>query len=300
MTAAGNGSGIKAGGFGLDASSFPDVVPRHVVRFNVTFGNRSSGFYANHHPGGIDWIGNTAFDNPRNFDLLADVGAADHRLRNNLAVAPGQAVARQTAGEIDDAFNSWSLPVEVGSADFVSMTEAEALSARDAAGKLQSSGFLRLRDESDLIDQGEDVGFAFNGAAPDLGAFESGPPLDAGAGSAGEGGAGGGAGSAGGATAGAGGGAGTAGRAGADAGGGGASATDAGRGSAAGAGGATARPSGSPPIAGAAADDMTGAGSSGSGCTIDRRGQHASAWSLMLLLWLAIWIGRTRRVRARR
>src|SRR5688500_20373588 len=32
----------------------------------------------------------------------------------------------------------------------------------------------RLRDDSDLIDKGEDLGFRFAGTAPDLGAFELG------------------------------------------------------------------------------------------------------------------------------
>ena len=176
-TAEGNGNGIKAGGFGLDPNTFPGVVPRHVVRFNVAFGNLAAGFYSNHHPGGIDWLNNTAFDNPRNFDLLADVGAANHLLRNNLAVAPGTALARATSAEIDDGFNSWSLPVTVSEADFASLAEELAAAPRQADGSLPLVDFLRLAAGSDLIDRGEERGFPFNDAAPDLGAFESGAPL---------------------------------------------------------------------------------------------------------------------------
>ena len=51
---AGNGAGFKAGGFGLDPDRFPDDVPRHEVVGNVAFGNRTQGFYTNHHPGGTD------------------------------------------------------------------------------------------------------------------------------------------------------------------------------------------------------------------------------------------------------
>lgn len=192
-TAAGNGSGIKAGGFGLDQSTFPAVVPRHQVYFNVAFGNRASGFYANHHPGGIDWFHNTAFDNPRNFDLLADVGAADHYLRNNLALGGG--LANATQSEIDDASNSWNLPVDVSEADFESVMQELAEAPRDADGNLPAVPLLRLVEGSDLIDQGEILDFPYEGEAPDLGAFEFGAPTPGvgtgGTGNAGTGGVGG-------------------------------------------------------------------------------------------------------------
>jgi hypothetical protein len=171
-TAAGNGAGIKAGGF--TTSTLPATIPRHVVRFNVSFGNRAQGFYANHHEGGIDWISNTAFNNPRNFDLLADEGRAEHYLRNNLAAGTGDALARATANEIDDSFNSWSLGVGVSNADFVSTSDSGMDGPRQADGSLPDVGFLHLAQGSDLIDAGTDVGLPFAGAAPDLGAFELG------------------------------------------------------------------------------------------------------------------------------
>ncbi|HEY8942717.1 MAG TPA: right-handed parallel beta-helix repeat-containing protein, partial [Polyangiaceae bacterium] len=191
-TAAGNGAGIKAGGFGLDTSTFPSSIPRHVVRFNVAWGNRSQGFYANHHPGRIDWISNTAFDNPRNFDMLADVGAAAHFLRNNLAAGSGTALANATQSEIDDDFNSWSVGVSVSNADFVSVSDANVLQPRQADGSLPEVDFLRLTAGSDLIDKGTSAGFPHAGAAPDLGAYEFGAPRG-GSGAGGSAGGGGGA-----------------------------------------------------------------------------------------------------------
>jgi hypothetical protein len=185
-TAAGNGAGFKAGGFGLDPPSFPPTIPRHVVRFNVAFGNRSQGFYANHHPGAIEWLNNTAFNNPRNFDLLADVGAAAHFLRNNLAAGTGTALANATAAEIDQVNNSWSLAVTVTNADFASVADTAVLSPRQADGSLPNIDFLHLAMGSDLIDKGVSVGFPHVGAAPDLGAFEYGAPIpDGGASGAG-------------------------------------------------------------------------------------------------------------------
>jgi hypothetical protein len=196
-TAAGNGAGFKAGGFGLDPP-FPSPVPRHVIRFNVAFANRSQGFYANHHPGAIEWLNNTSFNNPRNFDMLADVGAAAHFLRNNLAAGTGTALANATAAEIDDDYNSWSLPVMVSNADFASVADAQVLSPRQADGSLPNIDFLHLLAGSDLIDKGTSVGFPYAGAAPDLGAFEYGAPTtDGGGGAGGSGGSAGNAGAAG-------------------------------------------------------------------------------------------------------
>jgi hypothetical protein len=189
-TAAGNGAGFKSGGFG----SPPDIpstgVPRHVIRYNVAFGNRAQGFYANHHPGGLDFFNNTAFRNATNFDMLVEGGTSTHNLNNNVAMAPGTAITRFTGG--DDSNNSWNLGVTVSADDFASTAEAEALTPREADGSLPNVGFMRLVEGSDLIDKGKDVGLPFNGTAPDLGAYEFGPPLGSGgSGAGGTGGAGG-------------------------------------------------------------------------------------------------------------
>jgi MYXO-CTERM domain-containing protein len=171
-TASGNGAGFKAGGFGLDQSTFPAEIPRHAVHQCVAFGNRSQGFYANHHPGGIDFFNNVAFRNGVNFNMLADVGESSHTLRNNVAMSPGTAITNFSGGTDDS--NSWTLNVSVSADDFLSVDEALALAPRNADGSLPDNDFMRLATGSDLIDAGEDVGLPFAGDAPDLGAFESG------------------------------------------------------------------------------------------------------------------------------
>jgi hypothetical protein len=172
MTASGNGAGFKAGGFGLDQSTFPAEIPRHAVHQCVAFGNRSQGFYANHHPGGIDFFNNVAFRNGVNFNMLADVGESSHTLRNNVAMSPGTAISNFSGGTDDS--NSWTLDVSVSADDFLSVDEALALAPRNADGSLPNNEFMRLATGSDLVDAGEDVGLPFAGDAPDLGAFESG------------------------------------------------------------------------------------------------------------------------------
>jgi len=44
---------------------------------------------------------------------------------------------------------------------------------RSPDGSLPILEFLRLRDGSQLIDRGTDVGLPYNGSAPDLGAYEN-------------------------------------------------------------------------------------------------------------------------------
>jgi len=103
--------------------------------------------------------------------MLADVGAADHFLRNNLAFS-GTSIANANLAEIDAAFNSWNGGVTVSSADFLSLNSTGTDGARQADGSLPFLNFLRLAAGSDLIDNGVNVGLPFSGAAPDLGAFE--------------------------------------------------------------------------------------------------------------------------------
>jgi len=170
-TPAGNGAGFKAGGFGKPARNVPDPVPRHVVRQCVAFGNRVQGFYANHHPGGLDFLNNVAFGNSANYDMLTDT-TSSHEIHNNIAMAPGEAIRNFTGGS--DTFNSWTLPVTVSPADFLSLAEREALAPRQPGGSLPNVKFLRLAPKSDLIDKGMDIGLPFKGAAPDLGPFETG------------------------------------------------------------------------------------------------------------------------------
>jgi hypothetical protein len=179
---AGNGAGFKAGGFGSPPNIPGSGVPRHVVRFNLSFRNRSQGFYANHHPGGLDFLNNTALGNGVNFDMLVEGGQSTHKLHNNLAVDPGGAVMRWSGG--DDANNSWNSQVMVSDADFLSMDESEAMAPRQPDGSLPAIRFMHLADGSDLIDRGRDVGLKFAGGGPDLGAFEHEGETSAGPGAA--------------------------------------------------------------------------------------------------------------------
>jgi pectate lyase len=180
----GDGNGIKAGGYGKNGSTMPSPVPRHVVEFSLTVRNHASGFYANHHGGGNDWLDNTAYRNGINYNMLCvsndnltDVPGFDHFMRNNLGYKGSTEVANLGPAN-DVAFNYFTSPVTVTSNDFQTLDESLLTLPRQPNGDLPYIAFAQLVSGSDLVDAGTNAGFAFAGAAPDLGAFEYGlnPP----------------------------------------------------------------------------------------------------------------------------
>jgi len=172
---AGNGNGIKAGGYG--GKYVPNAV-KHVVRFSVAFDNKVSGFYANHHPIALDFFNNTAFGNGSDFNMrgIAPDGGTVYlgTLRNNLSYSPDASL--KVAGA-DSAFNSWD-PVSPAVAAKNPVFRMPEISndgwdaPRQADGSLPVRPQFRLWAHSALVDRGVDVGLPFKGKAPDMGAFE--------------------------------------------------------------------------------------------------------------------------------
>ncbi len=170
----GNGNGFKIG------SSKTGI--RHVIRNNVAWGNRASGFYANHSAGGNDWFNNTSYDNGTQFNMLASSWDAQgnrtdgvtlkgdkvHRMRNNISFP----LDNTEMQGVDSKFNSWDLGLKPANDDFVSVDDAGALGPRKPDGTLPDLGFLKLRDGSKMIDKGTNVGLVYTGSGPDLGAYE--------------------------------------------------------------------------------------------------------------------------------
>ncbi|HQE35169.1 MAG TPA: T9SS type A sorting domain-containing protein, partial [Flavobacterium alvei] len=97
----------------------------------------------------------------------------NHTLANNLGFAA-------TTSELTDidktrcflTTNYFDMSVTVNSADFLSTDETLLTAPREADGSLPKNNFLKLKAGSDIINAGTDIGFAFKGAAPDLGCFE--------------------------------------------------------------------------------------------------------------------------------
>lgn len=179
----GDGNGFKAGGeAGRTPATLPNPIPRHVVTGSLSVRNKVNGFYANHHPGGIEWVNNTAYKNPTNFNLRGRdpkdnktiVPGRGHHLKNNLGFAGGAEIAELNAEASDVSGNYFTLPVKVTAEDFLGLDEADLVKPRKPNGDLPDIKLVHLAAGSDLIDAGVDTGRPSIGKAPDLGAFESG------------------------------------------------------------------------------------------------------------------------------
>jgi hypothetical protein len=177
----GDGNGFKGGGYGANGSALPSPIPRHVIQFCVAVRNKNNGLDANYHVGGQDWFHNTSYRNGVNYNMhecLTDnvtrVSGYGHVMKNNLGYLGTTQVSNLDTTNSDVSFNYFTLPVIVASNDFVSLDESLLTQPRQANGDLPSISFAHLVNGSDLIDAGTSIGFAFNGSAPDLGAFESG------------------------------------------------------------------------------------------------------------------------------
>ena len=191
----GNGNGFKMG------SSRTGV--RHLVQNNVAWKNKASGFYANHSTGGNTWYNNTSFQNGTNYNMLASsfdssgnvtgtivlTGALAHIMRNNL----GYPTKNANMDGVDTQFNTWDLNITPAAKDFLTIsdpsvsgtgqaieTTSPMFGPRQADGSLPNVDFLKLAAGSAMIDKGTDVGLPFNGATPDLGAYEYGATTGAG------------------------------------------------------------------------------------------------------------------------
>lgn len=164
LKAAGDGTGFKAGGYGMGANpNNPTIIPRHRIVDCIAYYNKNKGFYANHHLGGIDWINNSAYNNPSNFCMLnrasaleiKDVPGYDHVLKNNLSYAPRSEgkdlidVDLAKCRLINNSFNNSEQYLTA--ADFVSLDARELLRPRNPDGSLPAISFLRPRNGSSLF-----------------------------------------------------------------------------------------------------------------------------------------------------
>ena len=152
--------------------------PRHRVHNNLAFNNRYFGFTSNDASGALELYNNTAYGNGTH-GFVNTLGNIPSVYRNNLS-GNNTAISSSQPDVIDDTFNSWNLAVTVTAADFLSVSETLGSAPRNADGSLPVNNLFRLASTSDLIDKGVNLGMAYSGNAPDLGAFEvSGPTAPA-------------------------------------------------------------------------------------------------------------------------
>lgn len=181
MRPRGDGHGFKAGGYGVDPDeAFPDPVPRNRVIRCVASRNRNSGFYANHHPGGIDWIHNSAWKNGVNFNFLGrspdasrDVPGFGHLILNNLSHGSGEEVRYLDESACRIAGNTFHSSVQVADDHFLSLDDTLLTAPRKPDGSLPDIPFLRPAPGSPWTDTGAPSTRTYRGKGPDPGAFEA-------------------------------------------------------------------------------------------------------------------------------
>lgn len=190
----GAGEGFKLGGHGsAGPEGMPTVLKKYLVNC-VSFENSGTGYSENmlaEFSHQMSLVNCTAYGNANDgfgFGVGRSVGIA-HVFRNDLAYDNNR--VESGAGWVYDGLadnisnNYWSsvyMDVNYGNVsdsvtvtddDFMSVSSAGAAGPRGPDGSLPNLPFLRLAPGSDLIDRGIDVGATYNGAAPDIGAYES-------------------------------------------------------------------------------------------------------------------------------
>jgi len=159
-----NGNGFKVGGLAQ--------VQRNVLRHCVAFLNKARGFDQNSNTGGNTVVNSTSWKNgTQNYSFGATLASGEKNVFiNNISLAPGSADVITSATSTTNTWNS----IAVATSDFQSLDTSIAIPARDDDGSIPQNAFLRLKTGSKLIDAGTKGSLAFQGKAPDLGAFEAG------------------------------------------------------------------------------------------------------------------------------
>lgn len=184
----GDGNGFKIGGYAYDeASKIPNPVPRNTIQFCVAARNKANGFYSNHHLTGNSWFNNSAFNNSYNYNMVnresaqsqnINVNGYDHILKNNLGYKGRSGETAYIVASLNSLENnSFEMNLVLSDDDFVSLTDPLLMAHRNADGSLPDIDFMRISPSSKLMDAGIDIGFPFNGDAPEPGAFEQALPI---------------------------------------------------------------------------------------------------------------------------
>jgi hypothetical protein len=160
----GDGNGFKTGG-----SDDKDLKHNAVYMNCIAVGNSADGFDHNSNRGDVTLYNCSAYDNGNNYGFGSTNPLDKLTIKNSNVLGE---VGSINATTLDVTNNSWMEGIETSVDDFESIDYTELTGPRKEDGSLPDVSFFHLEADSDLIDAGVDVGLPFNGAAPDLGAFE--------------------------------------------------------------------------------------------------------------------------------
>ncbi len=162
---AGDGNGFKSGG-----SDDKDL--RHNATYIncIAAGNVHDGFDHNSNRGSVTIRNCAAHNNGSNINFGTTNIAASLTIKNTISLGSNGELNASTK---DITNNSWQNGLSATTADFVSVDTALLKAKRKADGSLPDIDYFKLVSGSDLRNRGVDVGLPYQGAAPDLGPFES-------------------------------------------------------------------------------------------------------------------------------
>lgn len=167
----GEGFNFKLGYMIINPSDHdPHVIMKYCIGAYGRYGGLTTndqGYY-----GQFLYVYNNFFYHNGNYGVFI-LGPSDNRLRrtfrNNISYdSPNE----YTLYETTHSNNSWDSEVTVTNDDFVSLNYSELKQVRKSDGSLPDINFGKLKDGSDLIDAGIDVGLPYVGSAPDMGYSE--------------------------------------------------------------------------------------------------------------------------------
>lgn len=170
-----NGNGIKMGG-----SANKDQAHHFIVKNSISWNNKSKGFDQNNSAGSLRLynclsVNNKAQDYALNSSGVTYASGSFDSVANSVAV-----------GTKGTSFRSGSFLVTNNFAATAAMFEgldgAQLSAQRKSDGSLPSITFGKLKAGSALINVGTNVGIAYVGSKPDLGAFEYGASSSSGSG----------------------------------------------------------------------------------------------------------------------
>jgi uncharacterized repeat protein (TIGR02059 family) len=169
-TPAADGCGFK---FGATQGSYSNQFGRTVIN-NIAVYNKTKGFNQNSANIKFYFYNNVAWKNAKGFDFY--IYDLQHVFKNNIVFDNTINWNGNYSNSIRD-HNSYDASFSpngkvASSADFQSLDTTGMSGPRKADGSLPDIKFMKLVSSSDLIDAGTDVGLPYEGAAPDLGAYE--------------------------------------------------------------------------------------------------------------------------------
>lgn len=168
IIATGNGNGFKMGGG--DNSNGDSLRHNMTLTRCISFDNKVKGFDQNNNRGTMVLLNCTGYRNgAENYKVSSFIRVSESLVVKN-CLELGSKVSLATFAR--QRTNSWTIPLTITTSDFISLDTAGVRGPRKADGSLPELPFLRLAANSAAINAGTNIGLAFNGTAPDLGAYE--------------------------------------------------------------------------------------------------------------------------------